>query len=176
MNCYILTGGKSQRMGRSKAALFLERVARAARPVFGDVIAVERANGTTLGEVRTIVEAPHEHDAPIFGIARALEHAKARCFILAVDYPLITSDVLRFLRNRAALAEWNGKPQFLCAVWDHEALARIEQRIATGRFDLHGLLDREIIPEAELRQRFGGEPLMNVNTPEELEAAERAYG
>ena len=28
----------------------------------------------------------------------------------------------------------------------------------------------------ELRARFAGEPLMNVNTPQELEEAERIYG
>ena len=176
MNCYILTGGKSSRMGRSKAALFLDRVADAARPVFDDVIAVERANGTLHDSVRTIFENPHENEAAIFGVARALDHAKERCFILAVDYPLITSDVLRFLRDRGAVAEWNGKPQPLCAVWDSALLPRIQQRIAEGRFDLHGLNEQEIITEAELRRCFGGEPLMNVNTPEELEAAERAYG
>jgi molybdopterin-guanine dinucleotide biosynthesis protein A len=163
-------------MGRSKAAMFLGRVVAAARPVFDDVIAVERANGVTYDDVRTIAEEPHEHEAPVFGLMRALEHAKAPCFILAVDYPLITSDVLRFLRDRAAPAEWNGKPQLLCAVWDAALLPRIEQRVAEGRFDLHGLIETEIIPEAELRQRFEGEPLMNVNTPEELEAAESAHG
>ena len=163
-------------MGASKVALFLDRIVAAARPVFDDVIAVERANGATYGTLRTIAEKPHEHEAPIFGVARALEHAKDRCFILAVDYPLITSDVLRFLRDRAALAEWNGKPQMLCAVWDVALLPRIEERIAQGRFDLHGLLETEIIPEEELRRRFRGEPLMNVNTPEELERAERLHG
>ncbi|HUP62304.1 MAG TPA: molybdenum cofactor guanylyltransferase [Thermoanaerobaculia bacterium] len=176
MNCYILTGGKSQRMGRSKTAIFLDRVAAAARPVFDDVIAVERAAGTAHDDVRTIFEDPHEHEAPVFGVVRALEHAQGRCFILAVDYPLITSDVLRFLHDRAALAEWNGKMQLLCAVWGAALLPRIEQRIAEGRLDLHGLIEQEIITEAELRRRFGGEPLMNVNTPEELEAAERSYG
>ena len=31
----------------------------------------------------------------------------------------------------------------------------------------------EIVEEDELRARFGGEPLLNVNTPEELESAMR---
>src|SRR5688572_1121638 len=161
MNCYILTGGRSRRMGRSKTALFFDRVAAAARPVFDDVIAVDRAEGER---------------APIFGVVRALHDARGRCFILAVDYPLITSDVLRFLRDRGGVPVWNGEPQLLCAVWDDELLPALETRIAEGRFDLRGLVERDIIAEAELRRRFAGEPLMNVNTPEELEAAERLYG
>ena len=161
MNCYILVGGRSRRMGRSKAELFLERVLAAARPVFDEVIVIDREE---------------EPRAPIFGIAEALRHAGASCFILAVDYPLITSEVLRYLRDTRALAMWNGNPQYLCAVWDIAILPRVEERIAEGRFDLHGLLEQEIIEESELRRRFGGEPLMNVNTPEELAAAERWYG
>src|ERR1051326_4327614 len=85
MNCYVLTGGRSSRMGRSKRALFFDRVAAAARPVFDDVIALDWEEGGK---------------APIFGVARALRNAQSRAFILAVDYPLITSDVLRFLRDR----------------------------------------------------------------------------
>jgi len=161
MNCYVLTGGRSSRMGRSKRALFFERVAAAARAVFDDVITVDRAEG---------------EKAPIFGVARALRDAQENAFILAVDYPLITSDVLRFLATRGGVAMWNGEPQLLCAVWHRALLPEIEQRIAIERFDLRGLNKRDMIPEVELRRRFGGEPLMNVNTPEELAEAERLYG
>lgn len=175
MNCYILSGGRSRRMRRPKAALFLERIVAAARPVFEDVIAVERAGGETRA-IRTIFEEPHEAEAPIFGVVRALHDARGRSFLLAVDYPLITSDVLRFLRERRGVPVWNGEPQLLCAVWDDSLLPALETRIAEGRFDLRGLVEHDMIAEAELRERFRGEPLMNVNTPEELAAAERLYG
>jgi molybdopterin-guanine dinucleotide biosynthesis protein A len=161
MNCYILTGGRSTRMGRSKSALFFERVAAAARPVFDEVIELDRAEG---------------EQAPIYGVARALRDAQRYAFLLAVDYPLITSDVLRFLRDRRGVAMWDGEPQLLCAVWDTALLPEVEQRIAAERFDLRGLNERDIIPESELRARFGGEPLRNVNTPEQLAEAERWYG
>ena len=161
MNCYILVGGHSRRMGRSKAELFLDRVLAAARPVFDEVIVLDRDS---------------EPRAPIFGVAEALRQAGKSCFILAVDYPLITSDVLRWLRDAGAVPEWNGRPQYLCAVWDAALLSRVEERIAAGRLDLHGLQEGEIIAESEIRGRFGGEPLMNVNTPEELARAERWYG
>ena len=159
MNCYVLTGGRSQRMGRSKAALFLDRVTEAARPVFEDVVVVGQQEG-----------------APVFGVVRALSDAKDRAFILGVDYPLITSEVLQFVRDRGGVPMWNGEPQLLCAVWELAHLKEIERRIAEGRLDLRGIRETDIIPEAELRSRFAGEPLMNVNTPAELEAAERWYG
>jgi molybdenum cofactor guanylyltransferase len=176
VNAYVLIGGRSRRMGASKTELFLERVVAAAAPVFDEVIAVQRAGGIAAKPIRTIFEDEHEGDGAIFGLAAALRHAEGEAFILAVDYPLIASEVLAHLRDERKVAEWNGRPQPLCAVWNPSALPRIEERIAAGRFDLQPLIERDIIAESVMRARFRGEPLMNVNTPEELEAAEKRYG
>lgn len=166
MNAYILAGGRSRRMGLSKVELFLDRVVAAARPVFDDVVAVRRGGDAPLA-IRTIFEEPHEEEAALFGVVRALQDARAKGFVLAVDYPLVTSEVLRYLRDREGVPVWNGEPQPLCAVWDAAALPRLEERIRAGAFDLRGAVDGGMIPEAELRARFRGEVLMNVNTPEE---------
>ena len=162
-------------MGVSKTALFLERIVAAATPVFDDVLAVQRFGGEAAA-VRTIFEEEHEGDGAIFGVARALRDATDDAFLIAVDYPLITTAVLRFLREERGVPEWHGRKQPLCAVWETAALPRIEERIAARRFDLQPLAEQAIIAEGVLRARFPGEPLMNVNTPEELEAAERLYG
>jgi len=158
MNCYVLTGGRSRRMGQSKPEMFLERVTAAARDVFEAVIVVDRA-----------FEGPHDDDGPIFGIRAALQHGRT-CFILAVDYPLITAEVLRYVRDRGGVPVWRGQPQPLCAVYAAALLPLIESRIAEHRFQVRGLIE-ELIPESELRARFAGEPLLNVNTPEELQEA-----
>jgi molybdopterin-guanine dinucleotide biosynthesis protein A len=171
-------------MGASKVELFLERVVAAAQPVFDEVIAVDRwRTGNPACPSRepdrqdclssTLFEEPHDDEAAIFGVARALRHASGTAFLLAVDYPLITSGVLRYLAEREGMPVWNGEPQPLCAVWDASLLPRIEERIAERRYDLRTLGGQEMIPEPELRARFPGEPLMNVNTPEEWERAQR---
>jgi len=189
-------------MGESKAALFLERVVDAARGAFEDVIAVDRpavilsreddegppdsSASRAIGRgsfavsaaqddrtLRTIFEEPHEQEGAIFGVVRALRDARGKAFLLAVDYPLITTNILQYLRDREGMPEWNGRPQPLCAVWDATWLPRIEERIARGALDLRGAAETEIIPEPELRARFSGEPLLNVNTPEEWERAQR---
>jgi len=187
MNCYLLVGGSSSRMGQSKADMefagstFLSRVADAARGAFEKIVAVQRFAGQPAGGVETIFETPHPAQAPIFGVERALEHARRKCFVLAVDYPLITTEMLRFLAERFTASQapmlaprWSGKLQMLCGGYDPSLLPIIEERIAAGRFELRGLTaDAEIIEEEELRARFPGEPLMNVNTPEELAIAAR---
>jgi molybdopterin-guanine dinucleotide biosynthesis protein A len=177
VNCYILIGGQSRRMGRSKTELFLDRVARVAAEVFEQVMAVQRFGGAA-ASIPTIYETPHDDQAPVFGVARALDHTRERCFILAVDYPLITVDILNYLRSRFETSNalllapiWSGKTQMLCAGYAPELLPRIEQRIAAKRYDLRGLAsdaETEILAEDQLRAKFEGEPLMNVNTISDL--------
>jgi molybdopterin-guanine dinucleotide biosynthesis protein A len=143
-------------MGRSKRELFLDRVLAVAGEVFDEVIVVDRA-----------FEGAHDDEGPIFGIRAALQHAQqGRCFILAVDYPLITAEVLRYVRDRGGVPLWRGRPQPLCAVYDASLLPEIERRIARRQFEVRGLI------EEELPVRFDGEPLLNVNTPQELQEAQ----
>lgn len=173
-------------MGSSKTELFLDRVVAAASPVFDEVLAVNRHDAEPL-RIRTIFEDAHEGEGALFGIARALADARGKCFIIAVDYPLITTELLQFLMLQfeestapALVPEWDGQAQPLCAGWDAElALPLVERRLAAGERELRSLIadaGAVIIPEAELRARFSGEPLMNVNTPEQLAAAESLYG
>jgi molybdopterin-guanine dinucleotide biosynthesis protein A len=155
-------------MGFPKETLFLPRVVEAARGAFERVAVIGRDD-----------DPPHEDAAPVFGVLAALRQATERCFILAVDYPLITTEVLAYLRDRGGVPMWRGKAQVLCAVYAPRLARNIERRIGEGRLDLRGLIDEagaEMIPESELRARFAGEPLMNVNTPQELQEAERIHG
>jgi molybdopterin-guanine dinucleotide biosynthesis protein A len=185
MNCYILVGGRSRRMGTSKVALFLDRIVAAARPLFDEVLAVHRPDGEPV-PIRTIFELPHEGEGPLHGIARALADAPGRCVIVAVDYPAITSELLAYLVERgsrskapAVVPVWHGHPQVLCAVYDPALLPLVEARIAAEEYDVRGLIaaaGAEMIGEDELRSRFPGEPLFNVNTPEELREAEKLDG
>src|SRR5258707_15212538 len=105
MNAYILVGGRSLRMGEAKAAIrfggttLLGRVAAAGGEAFERVIAVQRPGGEP-SSIETIYEEPHHDEAPLFGVAAAIRHAKAKCFVIAVDYPLLSSDALRELATR----------------------------------------------------------------------------
>src|SRR5579859_2848830 len=62
VNGYILIGGSSTRMGQSKVPLFLDRVIAAARPVFDQIFAVQRAGGDAVS-IETIYEFAHPDHA-----------------------------------------------------------------------------------------------------------------
>ena len=191
MNAYLLAGGRSRRMGRSKPDLpfggstFLRIVAAAAAPVFDRVVAVQRPGGEAIPDIPNLFESDHQDVAPAFGVARALEDADGKCFVIAIDYPLLTADLLRFLRHRFEESDrpmlvpmWRGRAQMLCAGYSSKILPIVRSRLESSRFDLRGLIDEtraEILSEEQLRAQFDGEPLMNVNTPAELEEAETLY-
>jgi molybdopterin-guanine dinucleotide biosynthesis protein A len=144
VKCYILTGGRSTRMRQSKTGLFFDRVAAAALPVFDEVVAVQRSGDEEL-VVRTIYERPHADEGPIFGVARALEDANAPAVIMAVDYPGITSDILRDLASRfeatpAAMLVpmWRGVAQPLCAGYRPSVLPLIESRLEQRSCSMDG--------------------------------------
>ena len=181
MNCYVLAGGRSTRMRVPKATLpfagstFLQRAIDAAQSVFRRVVVVERS-GAEHRNIETIFEEPHEDEAPIFGVQRALADARAKCVILAVDYPLMTTEFLADLVERFAYSRTpmlvpvaDGYPHVLCAGYSHLMLPVIEARIASRQYDLRSFA------LGGTTFRYEGFELMNVNTAEDLKEAERLY-
>jgi molybdopterin-guanine dinucleotide biosynthesis protein A len=181
MPAAVLAGGASQRMGRSKAALpwgagnLLEfqtgRLALLFREVF---IVVKETPDFPIGPARIVLENTPDF-AAIHGLARAIEEADDRIFVLAVDLPSVTHDVVREIVRRAeatsALAlipEAGGRLQPLAAVWRRAAARFARNRIARDQLSLSGLADEvgaETLPESEWRKIDpSGASFTNVNT------------
>ncbi len=190
MNCYVLCGGKSSRIGRPKQGLeingrtFLELVHHEAAQVFERVIAVTKA-GRDAGDLPVIHEAETDLTAPILGLARASADAgDAPFFALAVDYPLMSAELLRFLRARFESAgadivapSFGGKVHVLCAGYRSAVRSSLEEKIRAGDYRLQGLLDLHsttIIDQDELAPF--GDALLNVNTPEDYDRARKTHG
>lgn len=178
-------------MGEPKPSMMIQgetfqsRAARIARDVFTSVTMVDRYEKTAgSGADDVLLEQPHEGDGPIFGIAAALRNSRSdKIWILAVDYPAITFDLLSYLGGtfarsgcRLLVPEWSGKMQMLCAGYSRELLPDLEKRIADGHYRLRNLIDPAttvVMGEKDLRRRFSGEPLLNVNTRDDYEELTR---
>ncbi len=139
------------------------------------MIAVEREGDAWPG-ITTIFDETHSDGAPVFGVMRALDHARGRCFVLATDYPMLTGEILRGLRARFEESNatlfvpvWKEIPQMLCAGYSPELLPVIRRRAADGRLDLRGLIGETDAITIEV----SGDMWLNVNTPADLRKVER---
>lgn len=166
-------------------ATFATRVIAAASAAFENVIVVTKP-GRGSFSVPVIHERNAEVAAPIIGLDAALDHAAGDpCWVLGVDYPLITAHALAYLRGRfeasgaeIAVPEFDSKLHMLCAGYRATTSASVKARIAEGRLALKGLADTHatlIVSERDVLKHCGRAALTNVNTPAELDEARRIH-
>lgn len=181
MPAAVLAGGASTRMGRPKAALpwgsgnLLEfqttRLATLFREVF---VVVKEQPDFGVGPARVLID-PSPEFAAIYGLVRALEEAEDRIFVLGVDLPAMTHDVVREIAFRglhtpapALVPEANGRLQPLAAVWRKSAARFAQNRMARGLLSLTALAEEvgaEILAESDWRKLDpSGNAFANVNT------------
>jgi molybdopterin-guanine dinucleotide biosynthesis protein A len=197
VNGYVFAGGKSSRMGRDKAHLQLAGATLAQRAV--DKLALVAGEVHLCGwNSATQPPAPILPDAvedagPLAALVPALEHAGGLAAVLAVDLPLIPWQLLEWLIQRAQLTgAWatvpvvEDRPQPLCAVYSAQLAPRLRELLMSGERKLMRALetacpaeklDRFVLSDILPEKRRSALPVwfMNVNTPEDLAAAEQAY-
>lgn len=192
MAAAVLAGGGSRRMGVPKASLpygkttlLAHQTERLSR-MFEEVLVVAKeAPGFDAGPSRLVLDRTADQ-APLHGLARALEEVSDRLFVLAVDLPVVTTEVIRLIAEKslaspapAVVPHADGQLQPLAAVWRRGVLPAALARIARGELSLHGLAQEvgaEILPEAAWRAADpSGNSFANINTIEQYNAArERA--
>ncbi|MGP8246225.1 MAG: molybdenum cofactor guanylyltransferase [Bryobacteraceae bacterium] len=184
---YVLTGGRSSRMGRDKALLPFDHGTMAAA-VAGKV---EQAAGSA-----TLVgsEAAHARlgyaflpdawpgEGPLGAIVSVLGRTEAESnLIVACDMPGLTVEFLARLMaamdaaakrpDVLAAAGPGGRIEPLCAVWRRRAHARAERAFAAGERGVMALLTGEDL-RVELFETSEAFYFQNVNTPEDWAAYE----
>ncbi|GAB4094798.1 NTP transferase domain-containing protein [Brachybacterium horti] len=196
----VLAGGAARRLaGRDKTRLpvggvpTLERVLRSAPVQRRIVVGPEGEDGAGIAErhgARFVREEP-ELAGPAAALARGVAELgdlgdTARVLVLGGDMPLLRTETLHALLDRAALgrvaalAREDGTAQFLTAAWPlallRQALAAVE-RPGTGWQDLAlRAVYAQLAPEQlELVPATGAEAA-DLDTPEDVAAAERAAG
>jgi molybdopterin-guanine dinucleotide biosynthesis protein A len=179
----VLAGGAGRRLGGRKATALLGGRPLAAWPAeaLGEVcdrVAVVAKARTRLPELPGTErwDEPDEPRHPLTGIVYALERAGAPVLVCAADMPFVTADACRTLLSAAmqagsplaAVAAGAGELQPVFGVYSPAALeplraAEPDSRLVTTVEALDPV--RVALPPSLLR---------NVNTREELEAAEAA--
>jgi molybdopterin-guanine dinucleotide biosynthesis protein A len=171
----LLVGGASRRFGAPKALARLGEATLAERAwrTLGEVCAERLAVGKTADALDLpfqLVDDGSDVRAPLAGLAAGLRAARHElCVVLPVDCPLVDA---RLLRELVAACEGDAAvPQTgpLPGVYRRSALPVMERRLAAGELALRGVVAELDATVVDLDHRL----LANVNTPADLEAAER---
>jgi len=191
---FILAGGESTRMGRSKAALQLSGVpmlVRTARLVqgaggAGEPAVIGNLNGAESYGLAVIADQ-WPGAGPLGGIATALQASKAPWnLIVACDLPYLTRPWIEFLAARALAAQADAVvptnargAEPLCAAYHKRCEGTIRAALERGvRKVTDGLTDLlvELIDPFEWKA-FDSDGMLfkNMNTPEDYEEAVRRF-
>lgn len=188
---YILTGGKSSRMGTDKAFLkigektFLENAFQALEPNCEKVKAVLNESQTRFIEKLPAKVSPifdiYEKRGALGGIHAALKDCKTTfAVILAVDLPFVTSEAIKNLceiadasnKYLACVPRQDDRPQPLCAVYRAEyCLPTLEKLLDEN--DSASVKDflEPIFPRYISADRLNADEnlFLNANYPDDLE-------
>lgn len=197
----VLAGGRSARMGRSKATLewhgstLVRRAVGIVARVADGPLVVVHAGDQELPELPPAVELTHdarEGRGPLEGLAAGLEAIGARAeaaFVCGVDTPLLhpalAARVVAALAHdeacEMALPVAHGFPHPLCAAYRTTVAGRLRELLAQDRLATRTLVDRcrtVQLDEAALladpvvaRHDPQLHSLLNLNTPAEYESA-----
>ena len=185
----VLAGGLSRRMGEPKAVVEL-----AGRPLVARVVSTVGSAGLEPIVVAKpdsplppldcrVLSEPSEPRHPLTGLLTALRASAGRGVIaIACDMPLVPARFLRWLAEieaPLAVCEVGGRLEPLLGRYAPEASAALAAALADGAAmrEAVAALDPHVVSEREIA-RFGDPAriVFNVNSPEDLAAAERLLG
>lgn len=179
VTAYILAGGKSQRMGTDKGLLllndktFVQHICDALQPIVGDNIVIVSANAAydVLGFSR--IEDLIDDKGPVGGIYTALKHSKTKFnFILSVDAPLVSTDLLQWLANEhedgymMTQVQVGDKASPLIAIYDRSCRAAFGEHMAGKQLMLRKVVE-DLTHQTLIVPEKWSEQVQNINTPEE---------
>jgi molybdenum cofactor guanylyltransferase len=175
----LLAGGASRRLGQDKVALFLPALLETLLPLGLPVLVIGRA-----GEGARFVADDFPGTGPLGGLATALRLAEgAPTLALACDLPLMTADAVAWLLAQGAdtppakngliaCHPETGAYEPLFSVYHASCLTLIQERLASGRRSLQGLIEEGEFEFVTLPDEYAP-CLTNVNRPEDLQALRR---
>lgn len=186
----VLAGGEGRRMGGGKPLRMLggrTLVDRAVEQAQGwsRIVAVSVRQDGQAGALAVPQILDAEDEGPIAGLASGLRFARAQgaetLLTTACDMPVLPADLPQRLDEaltaelNAVIASSGGALHPVCGLWRSTAIDALAGYRASGRSSLKGFAAHIGYAEVEWPvEPF--DPFLNVNRPEELEAAERLLG
>ncbi|HEY4607614.1 MAG TPA: molybdenum cofactor guanylyltransferase [Ilumatobacteraceae bacterium] len=197
----VLAGGRSSRMGTSKAALawqgstLLHRTVSVLAEVVGGPVVVVASPGQELPTLRsgtTIVEDPIEGLGPMQGIATGLDAVAAdawAAFVCSTDMPFLHPAFVRRVLGELAsndvdvvLPLVRDHRQPLAAAYLTSLADTVRELVAAGRLATGMLFERCVVREIDEAELLADPELakadpnldsvININTPEDYAAAQ----
>ncbi len=184
----ILVGGKSRRMGRDKAFLdvggktLFEKVLDAFRESFSKIILTGSRGERFAGYDLPVYEDIFSGSA-LGGIYTGLHHADTdTVFVSSCDLPFPSSRIIRHLcsltgNSDAVVPKLAHGYEPLFAAYSKSCLRSVKTMLHAGNYcvyDLYRQIDVREVSESELESVGGArDAFLNLNTPEEYEAAMR---
>ncbi|HET7118404.1 MAG TPA: molybdenum cofactor guanylyltransferase [Hanamia sp.] len=151
IDCYILAGGKSSRMGTDKGLLLfngkplVQKVIEELSPVVNEVIIVSNNHEYEQFGLKVIGDLIKDN-GPAGGIHAALSNAKSeQIFIVSCDMPFITAHAAKYIMQHAvhsqiALPLNHGKIQPLFGVYSRQCLPKWKRLIEQGIIKLQEMV------------------------------------
>lgn len=183
----ILTGGKSSRMGRPKALLpfdgepLIAHVVRALKKMFAEAVVVAAPDQELPILPAVLARDEIAYQGPVSGIYHGLKAAtKDVCFVTSCDAPFLNLQLIAHLLAQISdydvvVPYWQERFQPLHAVYRTSVLPLLKDQLERGELRPIFLYDKvrtRKIEEDEIRRLDPeGFSLLNMNTPEEYEAA-----
>lgn len=181
MKTYLLSGGKSSRMGTDKGLKLLNQ-----KPIISYLIQTLKNIET---DTKIIAHHPqyrkfnlpiiadfYPEKGPLGGIFTALKDAQTDCLIISVDTPFIHENHIEKLikkhqKDKLTLAFSESKIHPLFAVYPFELIDKVEENIQQNNLRLMEFIEENEYQKVEFE--FSMLEKLNINTPEELKTAEK---
>jgi molybdopterin-guanine dinucleotide biosynthesis protein A len=177
----VLAGGRSSRMGSTKALIevdgraMADRVLDAARSLGADPVVIVGGDPEELAALSApVIPDRYPGEGPVAGVLAALQHFEGiadrvlalPCDLADVDattlLPLIEAEAGDgFSRVWVAAAE---RLEPMCAIWSVDSIPRIQELFDAGERALHAVIGE--LPHVAVTVDAAG--LTNINTPDEL--------
>ena len=188
ISAFVLSGGKSSRIGTNKALLqvegkpLIQRLVDLLDPIFSEVVISSNEPDLYNFTRKKIIQDIYSARGPLAGIHSALKFTNtSKNFIISCDLPLINIEIINYIvdfqsQKDIILPMADGRIQQLCGIYSknifnevEELLIESNQKNSKMKGSIYELMDRvptEIV-EVDKLDFYYPDLFLNINTPED---------